>query len=516
MNIEAKKSGINFDEAIVGCGSQVLAETDIILPPQYPDILRILEIDTSVHIKEKEIGGDKVILRGEIVLTTIYVPDPQMSDCPAHSIITTVGFTDVCRAQGVSAEMKINQVANVTSVDYNLINSRKLSVKANVHTEIKAIHRGVTEFISDAQGDIPVETLKSQVKSYCRQLDEDYEITVSDRLDIPGSKPLAAEILKITPLVKEYDAKLLSDKCVLKGICNVSTLYVSRNDMQLQFMEHEIPFTEVLDAPGASEDMDADIDFNIFSTYYETDESDEGITALGVELKMSASLCISGEQSTTVLSDCYSPECDINISRKLLKVDRIEKTAKAQLSIKGDISLPEDLPPIARICSISSNPCVDSVLQDDNFITLEGTLKISVLYLTADADYPICIFNSSVPFSHNVNVDTCTDFMVDCHIHPESLSFTLPDDKTLSIRAAAVASVKIICSDNISVIDEITVSECEKERKSAIVIYFVQPEDTLWTVAKKYKTTIDKIINTNSLTPSHTLTVGTKLVIPTV
>ena len=68
----------------------------------------------------------------------------------------------------------------------------------------------------------------------------------------------------------------------------------------------------------------------------------------------------------------------------------------------------------------------------------------------------------------------------------------------------------------ISVIDEITVSECEKERKSAIVIYFVQPEDTLWTVAKKYKTTIDKIINTNSLTPSHTLTVGTKLVIPTV
>ncbi len=515
MNIEEKKSGISFDEAIIGCGSQVLAETDIILPQHCPDILRILEIDASAHIKEKEVGGDKVILRGEVSLTVIYVPDPQMSDSPAKSVTAVASFTDVCQAQGVTPEMKIHSIADVSSADYSLINSRKISVKASVHTEIKAMRRGVTEFISDVTGDVNIETLKNEVKAFCQQMDEEYEITVSDRLDVPAGKPTAAEILKITPAIKEYDAKLLSDKCVLKGICSVSTLYVSRSDMQLQFMEHEIPFTEVLDAPGATEDMDADVDFNIFSIYHETDESDDGITAIGAEIKMCVSLSIAGEQTATVLSDCYSPDCEISTSRKLCKIDRVEKMAHPQISIKGELALPDDSPPISRVCNISSSPFIERVVHEDNIINLEGGLKISLLYLTSDPDVPLCSFKGTVPFSHSVNIDSCTDFMVDCHIHGESLSYTLPDDKTISIRAGANAAVKIICSDSISVIEEIKAEECDKSSTCAIVIYFTQAEDTLWTVAKKYKTTIEKITVCNNISPSHTLSPGTKLVIPT-
>ncbi len=514
MNIEAKKDGIKFDEVIIGCGSEVLAEADIILPGEHPDIAEILQLDATAHIKEKEVGGDKVILRGEVLITVIYTPDPQMSNSPAKSIITTASFTDVCQAQGVMPEMKIHSIADVSSIDYSLINSRKIGVKATVHTEIKASKSGMAEFICGAEGDTPVETLTSDIKAFCGQLDEDYEIIVSDRLDFPAGKN-AADILKISPTVTEYNAKLLSDKCVLKGICSVSTLYVSQSDMQIQFMEHEIPFTEVLDAPGAAEDMDADIDFNIFSTYYETDEDENGICAIGVEIKMCASLNITGEQTATVLSDCYSPDCDISVSRKLLKIDRIEKMANPQISAKGDISVPEGYPSVSRICNISSKPYIEKVIHEDNLIRLEGILKLSVLYLTGDPEIPVCSFKDTVPFTHSVNIDSCTDFMVDCHIHSESLSYTLPDEHTINIRANMNASVKIICSENVSVIDEINISECEKEPSSSIIIYFVQPEDTLWSVAKKYRTSIEKISTLNSVSRTTPLSPGTRLLIPT-
>ena len=95
MNIDTQKSSINYDEAIVGCGSEVLAEADIILPQDCPDISKILQINATARINEKETGGDKVILRGEVNFTVIYVPDSQMSDLPAKSISASANFTDI-------------------------------------------------------------------------------------------------------------------------------------------------------------------------------------------------------------------------------------------------------------------------------------------------------------------------------------------------------------------------------------------------------------------------------------
>jgi len=515
MNIDTQKSSIHYDEAIVGCGSEVFAETDIILPQNCPDISRVLQIDAAANITEKEAGGDKVILRGEVEFTIIYIPDPQMSDFPVKSIKASANFTDVCEANGVTGDMKIRSIADVTAVNYSLVNSRKLSVKSTVHTEIKALHRGKWEFVTDAEGDIPVETLKNEVNAFCQQFDSEFDISVSDKLEIPSGKPAAAEILKISANVSECDVKLLADKCILKGVCTVNTLYVSRADMSLEFMEHEIPFTEVFETPGALEDMDTDTNFTVVGIYHETDEDDNGIHTLGVEINLLVNINISGEQTATILSDCFSPCCELLPSRSLCKIDRIEKTANPQISVKGELYLGEDYPPIARICNISHKPVIEKVTRGESSVKLEGILKIDILYITADAETPICNFKGSLPFMHSVSVDSCTDFIVDCSVHSESCSYTLSDDLTVSIRATAEASVKIICNDTINLIDDIKISESEKKQKSPIVIYFVQPEDTMWSVAKKYKTPIEKITSCNNISLSHSLTPGTKLVIPT-
>jgi len=515
MEIETRKNGIKFDEAIVGCGSEVLAETDIILPEHCPDIMRILQVDATAHITEKEIGGDNVFLRGEVSVTVIYTPDPQMSDSPAKSITATASFTDVCQSPGVSPDMKIHSLADVSSIDWNLINSRKLNIKSTVHTEIKATRCGTTEFVSEVFSDMQVETLKSETQAFTGLFDDEFEVTVSDKLEVPAGKPAASEILKINASVTDCDVKLLPDKCIVKGICAVSTLYVSLSDSELQFMEHEIPFTEVLDTPGADDDMDADVDFTPCGIYYETDESGEGITAIGVEVKLNCSVNITGEQTVEYISDCYSPECDLSVSRKLCKVDRIEKMTKPQISIKGAIPLDENCPSILQLYNISAKPFIERVTHENNIVNLEGHLAVNILYLTTDPDMPLYGFKSSVPFTHSVTVDTCTDFIVDCNIHLENCSYTLPDERTISIRATAAAGVKIICNDSISVIEDIKATESKAVRNHAMIIYFVQPDDTMWSVAKKYRTTIDRITQCNSLSSAHSLTPGTKILIPT-
>ena len=116
MNIETLKSSVNFDEVIAGYGSEVLAETDIILDESAPDILHVLQIDTLTRIREKDVTNDRVILRGDVNFTLLYIPDPNFTDAPVKSAKGCAHFTDVCQANGVTPDMKIQYFARVSSL----------------------------------------------------------------------------------------------------------------------------------------------------------------------------------------------------------------------------------------------------------------------------------------------------------------------------------------------------------------------------------------------------------------
>ena len=52
------------------------------------------------------------------------------------------------------------------------------------------------------------------------------------------------------------------------------------------------------------------------------------------------------------------------------------------------------------------------------------------------------------------------------------------------------------------------------EKKASVIIYVVQAGDSLWNLAKKYKTTMSNIASLNGLDLNSQLEIGTKLLIP--
>lgn len=514
MDIETKSSEIKISETAAGCGSEVLAETDVIMPDDYPDIMRVLRIDATAHIREKEVGNDRVILRGEANITVIYVPDPKMSDMPAKSITATAGFTDVCEARGISADMRLHGCADVSDIEYNLVNSRKINIKATVSTEIKAMRQGETEFISDASADTELETLKVPVSTFCQEADDDFIITVADKLDFPAGKPAAADILKVSANVFGSEVKLISGKAVVKGNVRISTLYIGKKDPAIEYMEHEIPFTEILDLPGIDEKMDADTDYTVQSVYYEADYGESGARTIGVEIVMCANINVISRTETEILSDCYSPSCEITLAKRVCSIDSIEALLNPDITVRGTVSPPGDTPPLAAVYSIDAQPVIERVTGNESGVLIEGVLKLSVLCLTQDAETPLLSFKDFLAFSQSVNAEIRESTAIECSAHLSSVSYTLSDALSVNVRANISASLKIIHTQKINVIDEIKPSENEPPKRSPIVIYFVSDGDTLWSIAKKYRTTADKITAVNSLSPQEGLKAGTKLIIP--
>ena len=67
---------------------------------------------------------------------------------------------------------------------------------------------------------------------------------------------------------------------------------------------------------------------------------------------------------------------------------------------------------------------------------------------------------------------------------------------------------------NLEIIEEINESEIEDEQDYSIIIYIVKKGDTLWDIAKRFRSTVDDIVRVNGLENPNKINVGEKLYIP--
>lgn len=67
---------------------------------------------------------------------------------------------------------------------------------------------------------------------------------------------------------------------------------------------------------------------------------------------------------------------------------------------------------------------------------------------------------------------------------------------------------------SLNIIDKVDVSENTKDQDYSVVVYIVKKGDTLWKIAKRFKTTVDFIVRTNGIEDENKIYIGQKLYIP--
>ena len=86
-------------------------------------------------------------------------------------------------------------------------------------------------------------------------------------------------------------------------------------------------------------------------------------------------------------------------------------------------------------------------------------------------------------------------------------------DNSVDIKVDLAFTVQLAKNTEINIIDDINEDENRKVENYSMIIYFVKPGDTLWNIAKKYKTSVDKIVMTNNIENPDSISVGDKLLI---
>ena len=74
--------------------------------------------------------------------------------------------------------------------------------------------------------------------------------------------------------------------------------------------------------------------------------------------------------------------------------------------------------------------------------------------------------------------------------------------------------VDIFKNTEMNVITDLNVEENREIDNYSIIIYFVKPGDTLWKIAKKFRSTVENIVKINEIEDENKIYVGQQLFIP--
>ena len=87
-------------------------------------------------------------------------------------------------------------------------------------------------------------------------------------------------------------------------------------------------------------------------------------------------------------------------------------------------------------------------------------------------------------------------------------------DESIETNIELEISVDVSKMMEVRVIDNVEVAENNNENVYSIVVYFVKPGDTLWKIAKRFKSTIRAISSVNGIEDENKINVGQQLFIP--
>jgi LysM repeat protein len=159
-------------------------------------------------------------------------------------------------------------------------------------------------------------------------------------------------------------------------------------------------------------------------------------------------------------------------------------------------------------------PYINNQTINKDRIIYEGEVQIKFLFASQN-NTGINVKSITIPFNYNMS---CTGVNEESNINTQiqvlMQDFIVMSDESIDVKIDLEFAVNISNSQNINVIQEIDVSENGANEKSSIIIYFVKRDDTLWKIAKRFKSTVSAIAKINDIEDENKINVGEQLFIP--
>jgi len=503
MPVKLHKEQIKVSEILCSEYARINVENDCIVPDINPDVLKVLRVSAKAFITQKNIQQDRAYIQGVIRVNLLYLPEDDLCG-KIKCINTSLDFSHFIEAKGAKQGMLLSAEAECESVTSELLNSRKLGIRCTLGINIKITSQTECE-IATSEEDNTLEIKRVPLKILSYAPDSERELVISERLELPPGKPSVYELLKTDAKAVIQEVKALEGKATVRGELKFSLLYSGgaeeESEGTIEFAEFTLPFTEVVEGTEIKEGMgtEAECVAKSISCRIEAGENGDN-TCLNTEILLGITVKVSELTEFFAIEDAYSTECCVALNKNAYSLERFLSSDHMQLPQKELFEVPEYLPGIKKVCDICAVPAVTDISISDGAVLVRGTINVNLLYITHSSELPVAGCECMYEFSHSFHMPEVSENAVcEASVSSEHLSYTLAGERNIELRLITAIVIKCISQDKTCLVDSVEETDEKPETFPEVILYFVQPGDTLWSIAKRFRTSVDTLKKDNDI-----------------
>lgn len=513
--MELIKKNVHMNKLKCKTDMQLTFDDDFNVPDVKPDINRIIKEQCDIRIHEVKPSNGKISLKGELGFNILYLSEDDMASL--HNMMGEIQFEELVNLDEVKDQDILEVKWDIEDLNTSLINSRKISVKSIVCFTFYIEDVYDEETAVALEGDDNVYYQNKRIEITQLAVNKKDTLRIKDGMVLPSNKPNIFDLLYYDMVLKNTEERILQDKISIKGEIGVFLLYMGEEDNVIQFIETEIPFSEVIDCNGCTEDMIPDVDIRIQSKEMEIKPDSDGEERI-LEIEVVLELGIKGylDEEIEILRDMYSTTKELIQIPGEAQYERLLVKNHSKNRVIDQVKVGRNEPKILQINNASGTIKIDDIILIENGVEVNGIIEVQILYLTEEDRIPMNSLKCVIPFTQNIEakgMNSESRYQVKPNI--EQISVTMLDSEEIEIKATINLSIIVFEPIVELIIKDMRIEEIDLDKLQnmpSMIGYIVKAGDSLWKIAKKYYTTVDIIREMNDMAKDEVMP-GDKILI---
>ena len=394
---------------------------------------------------------------------------------------------------------------NVKKIETKVLNGRKINVKVILEIEVKIYSNDNMNIVSNINNMNDIQMLSNQRKISSLLGMASTVVSAKDTINVNEEDELA-EIMDVSAKIINKDNKISYNKILAKADLSLTIIYLTEANM-IKTTSCIIPIMGFIDMENISEENICNLEYSIKNLIIKPNNMDSH--SIYIEALIGIECSCYEEKAINLIEDLYSISQDLNYKQIDVKAMSNMCNIKDICSVNDTTKIPEL--ENKRILNVRTFPIILNETIRNGKVIYEGEINLEYLF---ESQNGVEAKNMSIPFnfeiiSENIDINSNLNTIVDVI----SDDFMI-DGQNVDINIKLQFNLTATQNENLSIIDEIETIESRDKCIYSMVIYFVKPGDTLWKIAKKFKSTVEDIASVNNIEDVDKLKIGQQLYIP--
>ena len=497
MAIEWIRENMETEQIIAAKPTQVTVEAEVVLPGGLREEARVYYADATAAVNGGELAGSRITADGRVNFRVLYAQGDLSN---VQALETAADFSQALPLkedcpQGAAARLQPQaQVQRVTAKAFN----GRLLLQAILALTAEASLPRTVSFIRDGSGEdglvrsLQTLSLQRTVGEGETQnlLREEFEL--SDVLKIKDTLFATAEA-QVEDILGGEDGRATVTGKITIDACHTSAM----PGRPLVYTRHTMPFEQQVALSGAlGTALAARAEVKDVAALSQETEGEGRI--LRAEIQLATALTAVEDGAQTILRDVFTTQGDMleaQTQRVSFRTGTVNETAAE--SGRAMIALPEGSPRVKTPLLAFIRPVLTGAERQKEKLRAEGVLDVTLIYLTDEGEAPVSV-RLEEPFraafiTQAQPEDALT--LTAAQVEPSAVTGDRVELKyILRLQASGVRKGEA------EVVADVA-SAPAPERKRGMVLYYLQPGEALWDLAKRYRVSLEDLNRLNPALP---------------